>query len=132
MARGVRFLLGSRQYPFLKKNGPGIPVFGYCPIILQFSRSRGAHNKREEKEPYSLLERPKRKNKSERWINSTNRENDIFVPSFFLRGFSKPPCLALEKKCVCVCVCVLFFFCVLPCMFICYYCCCLHIKRFCL
>ena len=31
MARGVRFLLGSRQYPFLKKNGPGIPVFGYCP-----------------------------------------------------------------------------------------------------
>ena len=32
MARGVRFLLGSRQYPFLKKNGPGIPVFGYCPI----------------------------------------------------------------------------------------------------
>ena len=31
MARGVRFLLGFRQYPFLKKNGPGIPVFGYCP-----------------------------------------------------------------------------------------------------
>ena len=28
MARGVRFLLGFRQYPFLKKNGPGIPVFG--------------------------------------------------------------------------------------------------------
>ena len=33
MARGVRFLLGSRQYPFLKKNGPGIPVFGYCPFF---------------------------------------------------------------------------------------------------
>ena len=33
MARGVRFLLGFRQYPFLKKNGPGIPVFGYCPIF---------------------------------------------------------------------------------------------------
>ena len=32
MARGVRFLLGFRQYPFLKKNGPGIPVFGYCPF----------------------------------------------------------------------------------------------------
>ena len=31
MARGVRFLLGFRQYPFLKKTGPGIPVFGYCP-----------------------------------------------------------------------------------------------------
>ena len=34
MARGVRFLLGFRQYPFFKKNGPGIPVFGYCPIIM--------------------------------------------------------------------------------------------------
>ena len=33
MARGVRFLLGFRQYPFLKKNGPGIPVFGYCPLF---------------------------------------------------------------------------------------------------
>ena len=35
MARGVRFLLGFRQYPFLKKNGPGIPVFGYCPFFLR-------------------------------------------------------------------------------------------------
>ena len=33
MARGVRFLLGFRQYPFCKKTGPGIPVFGYCPYI---------------------------------------------------------------------------------------------------
>ena len=33
MARGVRFLLGFRPYPFLKKNGPGIPVFGYCPFF---------------------------------------------------------------------------------------------------
>ena len=36
MARGVRFLLGFRQYPFLKKTGPGIPVFGYCPFLLVF------------------------------------------------------------------------------------------------
>ena len=36
MARGVRFLLGSRQYPFLKKNGPGIPVFGYCPLYNMY------------------------------------------------------------------------------------------------
>ena len=34
MARGVRFLLGFRQYPFLKKTGPGIPVFGYCPLLI--------------------------------------------------------------------------------------------------
>ena len=33
MARGVGFLLGFRQYPFLKKNWPGIPVFGYCPWL---------------------------------------------------------------------------------------------------
>ena len=42
MARGVRFLLGSRQYPFLKKNGPGIPVFGYCPLF--FVRPTPGHN----------------------------------------------------------------------------------------
>ena len=34
MARGVGFLLGFRQYPFLKKNWPGIPVFGYCPFFF--------------------------------------------------------------------------------------------------
>ena len=32
MARGVRFLLGFRLYPFLRKTGPGVPVFGYCSI----------------------------------------------------------------------------------------------------
>ena len=39
MARGVRFLLGFRQYPFLKKNGPGIPVFGYCPSFLLLAQT---------------------------------------------------------------------------------------------
>ena len=39
MARGVRFLLGFRQYPFLKKNGPGIPVFGYCPTSKVMTRN---------------------------------------------------------------------------------------------
>ena len=34
MARGVRFLLGCRVYPFLGKTGPGVLVFGYCPIIF--------------------------------------------------------------------------------------------------
>ena len=34
MARGVRFLLGFRQCPFLKKTGPGIPVFGCCPFFF--------------------------------------------------------------------------------------------------
>ena len=29
VARGVRFLLGFRVYPFLRKTGPSIPVFGY-------------------------------------------------------------------------------------------------------
>ena len=41
MVRGVRFLLGFRQYPFLKKNGPGVPVFGYCPIIFVDSSAQG-------------------------------------------------------------------------------------------
>ena len=40
MARGVRFLLGFRQYPFLKKTGPGIPVFGYCPIYNIYGTDR--------------------------------------------------------------------------------------------
>ena len=42
MARGVGFLLGFRQYPFLKKNWPGIPVFGYCPykIIISSTEKR--------------------------------------------------------------------------------------------
>ena len=34
MARGVRFLLGFRVYPFWRKTGPGVPVFGFCPIIF--------------------------------------------------------------------------------------------------
>ena len=34
MARGVRFLLGFRVYPFLRKTGPGIPVFGHCPFFF--------------------------------------------------------------------------------------------------
>ena len=33
MARGVRFLLGFKAYPFLRKTGPGIPVFGYCSLL---------------------------------------------------------------------------------------------------
>ena len=41
MARGVRFLLGFRQYPFLKKTGPGIPVFGYCPWFYIGNRGTG-------------------------------------------------------------------------------------------
>ena len=35
MARGVRFLLGFRQYPFLKKNGPGIPGTAFCQWTSQ-------------------------------------------------------------------------------------------------
>ena len=46
MARGVRFLLGFRQYPFLKKTGPGIPVFGYCPILKLQRQCRGAQSAR--------------------------------------------------------------------------------------
>ena len=33
MARGVRFLLGLRVYPFFRKTGTGIPVFGYSPFF---------------------------------------------------------------------------------------------------
>ena len=45
MARGVRFLLGFRQYPFLKKTGPGIPVFGYCPFPF-VTATQGASTRR--------------------------------------------------------------------------------------
>ena len=27
-------ILDSRLYPFLTSNGPGMPVFGYCPLVL--------------------------------------------------------------------------------------------------
>ena len=33
MARGVRFLLGFTVHQLMRKTGPGIPVFGYCPKI---------------------------------------------------------------------------------------------------
>ena len=33
MARGVRFLLGFREYPFLRKTGPGTPIFGYIALF---------------------------------------------------------------------------------------------------
>ena len=35
VARGVNIWLDSRVYPFLTPNGPGIPVFGYCPFSYQ-------------------------------------------------------------------------------------------------
>ena len=33
VARGVRFSLDFRVYPFLVGKWPGIPVFGYCPWL---------------------------------------------------------------------------------------------------
>ena len=34
MARGARFLLGFRLYPFLRKAGPGIPFFGISVLLV--------------------------------------------------------------------------------------------------
>ena len=33
VARGMRFSLDFRVYPFLRKKWPGTPVFGYCPKL---------------------------------------------------------------------------------------------------
>ena len=48
MARGVDFFLGFRVYLFLRKTGPGVPVFGYCLPKKRLSRGDGGGKKKHE------------------------------------------------------------------------------------